>query len=63
MVVVSWSCLEAGGNGAVAEGKVEGGCENISQLVGACSENPATVTVWFSCLSGVGVPQDSMYLA
>ena len=32
--------LEAGGNGAVAEGKVEDGCENISQFVGACSESP-----------------------
>ena len=32
--------LEAGRNSTVAEGKVEDGCENISQLVGACSESP-----------------------
>ena len=45
--------LKAGGNDAVAEGKVEDGGENISQLVGAGSESPSRDVVWSSCLAGV----------
>ena len=52
--------LKAGGNDAVAEGKVEDGGKNISQLTGACSESPSRDVVWFSCLAGVDVPQNFM---
>ena len=46
--------LEAGGNSAVTEGKVEDGGENISQLVGTCSESPPRDVVWSCCLAGGG---------
>lgn len=38
------------GNGAVAEGKVDDGGENISQLIGKCSEIPPRDVVWSICL-------------
>lgn len=44
----------------MAEGQVEDGCENISQLVGTCSESPPRDVVWSGCLAGVDVPQDSV---
>ena len=52
--------LKAGGNDAVAEGKVGDGGENISQLVGAGSESPSRDVVWSSCLAVVDVPQNFM---
>ena len=55
--------LETGGNCAKADGKVEDGCENISQLVGACSESSPRDVIWSGCLARVDVPQDSVYLS
>ena len=47
----------------MAVGQVEDGGENISQLVGACSESPPMDALWSSCLAGVDVPQNFVYLA
>jgi hypothetical protein len=55
--------LEAGGNCAMADGKVEDGCENISQLFGVCSESSPRDVVWLGCLARVDVPQDAVYLS
>ena len=45
----------------MSEGTVEDGGENISQLVGACSESSSRDVVWSWYLVGVDVPQDFVY--
>ncbi len=54
--------LETGGNGTLAEGKVEDRGENIRQLAGTCSERLPRDVVWSCCLMGVDLPQGSVYL-